>query len=129
MATTSSARSMQSGATTASAMSGSFSSVWYFYSWRTTVKHAHSGGRAPCAGQGQEKTRKATVTSKEKTGKAGKGGKVRNGKDQGRGLATTLEQDGQGGKEEVRKGNDKAKDKGTEVATMEWFWKTRAHSR
>ena len=69
------------------------------------------------------------MTSKEKTGKAGKGGKVRNGKDQGRRLATTLEQDGQGGKEEVRNGNDKVKDKGTEVATMEWFWKTRAHSR
>ena len=51
------------------------------------------------------------MTSKEKTGKAGKGGKVRNGKDQGRRLATTLEQDGQGGKEEVRRGNDKVKTK------------------
>ena len=50
------------------------------------------------------------MTSKEKTGKAGKGGKVRNGKDQGRRLATTLEQDGQGGKE-VRRGNDKVKTK------------------
>ena len=75
------------------------------------------------------------VKGEEKTGKAGKRKKEErksqegNGKVQGRRLATNLETEGQGGTETARKGNDKAKDTGIEVATLGWFWKTRAHPR
>jgi len=89
------------------------------------------GGWAPCAWQGQEVTRKTTRTSKEKTGKAGKRrerGRVRKGMEKTwKKWQRTLNRKGEGAQK--RKGKDKVKDTGIEVATLGWFWKTRAHPR
>ena len=56
-------------------------------------------------------TQKRQCQEGEVSGKDEKGDSDVKGEDQGRRLATTLEQDGQGGKEEVRRGKDKVKTK------------------